>query len=179
MRLHLLILAGVVTATLFWMTADRRLGSRGLFHCARLASSDGIMLESMSLQKYAGIWRRLLAYTVDMIPIFGVVFCVAYFSLGFDRALADYFDGDGSYEARAYFLAERNKVRDSALQLWVLYGLIMDCSKFQGTHGKILLNLKVVDETGGRISFGHSPAGLDGHAFFQESRTLLGRAAAS
>ncbi|MFO7622104.1 MAG: hypothetical protein R6W81_12690 [Bacteroidales bacterium] len=50
-----MILAGVGTATLFRITADRRLGNRGLFHCARLASSDGIMLESMSSQKWANL----------------------------------------------------------------------------------------------------------------------------
>ena len=106
--------------------------------------------------QYAGFWKRLLAYAIDMIPIFLAVFCIAYFFLGFDQTLHNYINGDKSLEEKAYFLSERNKVRDSALLLWVLYGLIMDCSKFQGTHGKILLKLKVVNEFGERISFPQS-----------------------
>lgn len=105
---------------------------------------------------YAGFWKRLLAYVIDMVPIFLVVFCIAYFFLGFDQTLHNYLSGDRSHEARAYFLSERNKVRDSALLLWIFYGLFMDCSKFQGTHGKILLKLKVVDESGERITLPQS-----------------------
>jgi len=106
--------------------------------------------------RYAGFWIRLSAFILDVIPIFVVVFCAAYFLLGFDQSLYNYMSGDKSQEARILFLSERNKVRDAGLFLWIFYGLVMDCSRYQGTHGKFLLKLKVVDELGGRIDLGQS-----------------------
>lgn len=106
--------------------------------------------------QYTGFWKRFLAYIIDMIPIFIIVFCVFYFFLDFDKALHNYFNGEKSIEANEYFLSERNKVRDSALLLWIFYGFLMDCSKFQGTHGKLLLKLKVVSESGERITLPQS-----------------------
>jgi len=107
---------------------------------------------------YAGFWKRLLAYTIDMIPIFLIVFGVAYFFLGFDERLSTFLYGTRDLESRREFLAERNKVRDTALLVWIAYGLLMDCSRFQGTHGKLLLGLKVTDQDGRRISFARSIA---------------------
>jgi len=107
---------------------------------------------------YAGFWKRLLAYTIDMIPIFLIVFGVAYFFLGFDERRSTFLDGARDLESRRAFLAERNKVRDAALLVWIAYGLLMDCSRFQGTHGKLLLGLKVTNQDGRRISFTQSIA---------------------
>ncbi|WP_280990116.1 RDD family protein [Gloeothece verrucosa] len=106
--------------------------------------------------KYARLWKRLLAYLLDIIPISLVVFGVAYFFLGFDRVLSDYFHNNQDIELRKTFLSARNLIRETTLLLWIFYGLLMDCSKYQGTHGKILLRLKVVDDQGGRITFSQS-----------------------
>ena len=78
---------------------------------------------------------------------------VAYFFLGFDEVLSTYLNSGQDVESRIAFLAERNKVRDASLLLWILYGLFMDRSKFQGTHGKIILRIKVTDIEGNRITF--------------------------
>ena len=102
--------------------------------------------------KYVGFWRRLLAYTLDMIPIFLLVFGIAYFFLGFDEVLSTYINSDRDFESRKEFLAKRNIVRDTALLLWIFYGFLMDCSRYQGTHGKSLLGIKVVDIHGNRIT---------------------------
>jgi len=102
--------------------------------------------------QYVGFWKRFLAYVIDIIPIFLMVFGVSYFFLGFDATLSAYFTGERSTDSRADFLSERNKVRDTSLLLWVLYGLFMDCSKFQGTHGKLILGIKVVNGEGNRLT---------------------------
>ncbi len=106
--------------------------------------------------QYAGFWKRFLAYMIDMTPIFIAVFCTAYFLLGFDVSLANHINGNQTLDEKIQFVIERNMIRDSALLLWVAYGLFMDCSKFQGTHGKILLGIKVVNKEGGRITFSQS-----------------------
>ena len=106
--------------------------------------------------EYVGFWKRLLAYMLDMIPIFLLVFGVAYFFLGFDETLSTYLNSEKDIESRKAFLAERNIVRDTALLLWILYGLLMDSSKYQGTHGKMILGIKVTNDEGNRITFTQS-----------------------
>ena len=81
------------------------------------------------------------------------MFGVAYFFLGFDEVMSTYLSSEQDIESRSAFLAERNKVRDTALLLWILYGLFMDRSKYQGTHGKIILRIKVTDNEGNKITF--------------------------
>jgi len=105
---------------------------------------------------YSGLRKRALAFIIDMIPISLLVFGVSYFFLGFDEVLATFLNSGNDLESQRIFYAERNTVRDSALVLWLLYGFIMDCSTFQGTHGKILLGMKVTDTGGNRISFSQS-----------------------
>lgn len=106
--------------------------------------------------QYAGMGKRLLAYTIDMIPIFLTVFGIAYFFLEFDQTLSNFFNDDKTLESRTYFLTRRNAVRDTALLVWIIYGLLMDCSRFQGTLGKRALGIKVVDRDGERISLTQS-----------------------
>ena len=106
--------------------------------------------------EYIGFWKRFLAYVLDIIPIYLVVVGIAYFLLGFDQTLSDYMNGDRSLESRVHFLSERNKVRDTTLLIWILYGLFMDCSKFQGTHGKIIMGIIVVNKEGGKITLNQS-----------------------
>ena len=69
---------------------------------------------------YAGFWKRVVAYSVDSIPIFIITFLIFYFFLGFDQALKDYRDSDRSVEARIEFYSERNKVRDTSLIFWLV-----------------------------------------------------------
>ncbi|WP_263081532.1 RDD family protein [Endozoicomonas sp. Mp262] len=106
--------------------------------------------------QYVGFWKRLLAYIIDVTPIFIAVFCIAYFLLGFDVSMADYLNGNQILDEKIQFIAERNMIRDTAFLLWVAYGFFMDCSKFQGTHGKVLLGIRVVNDKGGRITFSQS-----------------------
>ena len=105
---------------------------------------------------YAGFWKRFLSYIIDVIPILLVVFVVWYLFFGFDQTWHDYLDMDNSIEERAGFLKERNKIRDTTFLLWILYGLFMDCSKYQGTFGKRVVGLKTVSLGGDRITFSQS-----------------------
>ena len=105
---------------------------------------------------YAGFGERSLAYIVDILPILMLTFSIAYFFFGFDKIWHEYLDLENSTEERATFLKHRNVIRDSTFLLWILYGLVMDCSAFQGTLGKKLLGLKTVNTAGGRITFSQS-----------------------
>jgi len=109
-----------------------------------------------SEMKYIGFWKRLLAYTIDMVPILLFVFGITYFFLGFDEILSVYLNNPDDLESKIQFYANRNFIRDTSLFLWVFYGLIMDCSRFQGTHGKLLLGIKVTNLEGGKVKFSKS-----------------------
>ncbi|MCE5263232.1 MAG: RDD family protein [Deltaproteobacteria bacterium] len=102
---------------------------------------------------YAGFWRRFAAYWIDAFPIFLVTGLVFYFFLGFDETVRAYWHGPKDIESRELFLAERNHIRDLSLALWMIYGVLMDASRLQGTFGKRLMGMCVVDEAGGRLSF--------------------------
>lgn len=104
--------------------------------------------------RFAGFWRRLVAYFIDMLPIVAMVGLVFYYFLGFDQTVAAYRrGGTADLEARGEFLIERNRIRNVALLVWIAYGCVMDASRFQGTLGKRLLGIRVVDESGAHLSF--------------------------
>jgi uncharacterized RDD family membrane protein YckC len=106
----------------------------------------------------AGFWRRLGAYTIDIVPIVLVIAAVFYVFLGFDRVLQTYTTEPGNLEARIKFLTERNKIRDSAFLVWLIYSTLMEASALQGTLGKRVLRIRVVGPDGGRLALGRSLA---------------------
>ena len=85
---------------------------------------------------YAGFWKRLLAYIVDLLVMLPV-FAIFAFIIG---ALIDPID-DGSIRLLANLLA------------WPYYAF-SESSSWQGTVGKKVLGLKVTDINGNSITFG-------------------------
>ena len=53
-------------------------------------------------------------------------------------------------------MVQRNQIRDIAGMVWLIYGFVMDCSKYQGTFGKQLLNIRVTSVDGKRLTVGQS-----------------------
>lgn len=105
----------------------------------------------------AGFWHRLLCYMVDAVPIFIVVTLFAYFQLGFDQTLHQFLTRNpGDEQARIDFLIERNRIRDFAFALYLVYSALCDCSPMQGTLAKRLCGLVVVDADGHPISWRRS-----------------------
>jgi uncharacterized RDD family membrane protein YckC len=110
----------------------------------------------MTLYKYAGFWRRLIAYSIDGF-IIGIVFIV----LAFIAGIA-FFYGTMSSGSNAWL----KEINDPALMfsftLWLwLFSTLTNIAYFTYFHGstgrtpgKMLLGLQVVSVEGGRISFG-------------------------
>ena len=105
--------------------------------------------------KYAGFSRRLGAYLLDVIPITLLTAAFFYIFLGFDQTLHTYLD-DQTLENRIQFLAERNQIRDLSFLLWLLYSMALEGSPLQGTFGKMICRIKVVDQMGKRLSLTRS-----------------------
>ena len=109
-------------------------------------------------QTYAGFWRRFVAYLIDVLPITLGIATIFYMTTDFDVVMQRYLNEQGNLQARIDFLQQRNQVRDLSLIVWLIYSMIADCSPLQGTHGKRILAIKVVDAQGQRLSVGRSLA---------------------
>ena len=104
---------------------------------------------------YAGFWRRLLAYLLDVLPIVLLTAGFFYLFLGFDLTLQAYME-ERTVESRIRFLAQRNHIRDLSFLLWIIYSMVLEASPLQGTIGKVLCGIMVVDEAGRRLGPGQS-----------------------
>lgn len=100
---------------------------------------------------YGGFWIRLVAAIID-----GIILSVATWPIRmlFFAGVGDYFPGstDGADYHRAVFAVLPAVWGASGLVSW-LYEALLTSSPWQGTVGKKVLNLRVTDEAGNRISF--------------------------
>ena len=100
--------------------------------------------ESSSVVIYAGFWRRVLAYIIDMFVLMPVAF-VAFFFLALFVGPID----DAVARVLGIFIA------------WLYYA-ICETSKWQGTVGKLALGLKVTNEQLQPVTFGQATGRLFG-----------------
>jgi uncharacterized RDD family membrane protein YckC len=112
----------------------------------------------MEQVKYAGFWKRFLAYLIDgfilgifsffvFIPILGLL------GIGLTTAALEHRDPDAAYgfivlAFSAYFMA----IMIVTIAGW-LYFALMESSSKGATLGKMALQIKVTDLNGNRISF--------------------------
>lgn len=95
--------------------------------------------------------ERFLAYLIDIILIVALVTSFFYLFLGFDIVLENYFSQKGDILARIEFLEQRNWIRNISFLAWVFYCIPMEASSIQGTLGKKIMGIKVVDQIGNRM----------------------------
>ncbi len=103
---------------------------------------------------YAGFWKRAIAYFIDSLVLFipqitvwvGCIFLV----------FRTHLHGGDSFPTQLY---EQTFTQLTVLLntvMWWLYFAWMESSSYQGTLGKIIMGIKVVDKDGNRLSFGHA-----------------------
>jgi len=86
---------------------------------------------------YAGFGSRAIATLIDMTIVFGLIFALEKFMVAINLIAIDSF---------AYFSG-------IAIVAWVLYNSVLESSVYQATLGKMMLNIKVIDLYGNRVSF--------------------------
>jgi uncharacterized RDD family membrane protein YckC len=109
---------------------------------------------------YAGFWMRFLAIIIDAIIIgiiraFLVVPILATLGITFASDLEN-FDPENLDELIPFIAAIVAAASALALLstvIWVLYGTLMEASKYQATVGKLALGLIVTDMNGGKLDF--------------------------
>tara|TARA_R110002072_G_scaffold13789_22_gene57781 strand:+ start:243 stop:719 length:477 start_codon:yes stop_codon:yes gene_type:complete len=106
--------------------------------------------------KYAGFWVRTIAYVIDIVPISIIVVTVFYLYADFGETWTTYRADRTNVDARVQFMAERNWIREISFGVRLVYCALMEGSSVQGTLGKRLMGIRVVDRLGNRISFGCS-----------------------
>lgn len=105
-----------------------------------------------AVQPYGGFWIRLLAYLIDRF-IVGAAFSpiAIFFALRMIAELNRYrYDHDAQLGHIFHFVGI---IVPLALIVQWLYEALLTSSSWQATVGKRVLNLKVTDEAGNRISF--------------------------
>ena len=110
--------------------------------------------------KYAGFWIRFVAIIIDGIIISIVrAFLVLPFlaMLGFSFATGfENFDPENMEELIPFLatvIAAGAALALLSTIIWVLYGTLMEASKYQATVGKLALGLIVTDMNGGKLDF--------------------------
>jgi uncharacterized RDD family membrane protein YckC len=107
------------------------------------------MFQTFPTQEYGGFWIRVLAYVIDSILV-SVVSCPLGFLVGLIGIAAEV-DENSPQMALGNIFA--NVI--SIVVAW-LYFAFMESSSWQATVGKRLLNLRVTDNDGHRLSFGRA-----------------------
>ena len=108
------------------------------------------------MENNAGFWRRTLAYTVDILPITLIVATVFHLFFGLDEAFRNQIAAPRDLDTRLELYRVRNQARDLTFAIWVLYCIVFEWSPLQGTLGKLLVGIKVVDRNGNRLSLDRS-----------------------
>jgi uncharacterized RDD family membrane protein YckC len=101
-----------------------------------------------------GLGLRLFAYLVDVLPIVLLTLVVLGLTGWVDTG--SWRKHSAGVAGRANFLAQRNRVRDTAFLVYLLYAAALEASPLRATIGKWLLGIRVVDVEGERLSLGAS-----------------------
>jgi uncharacterized RDD family membrane protein YckC len=104
-----------------------------------------------NLQSTASIGRRFMAYVIDVFPLFLLVFTFAKNIVHvniLDQSLLK------TNPQHYYFI--QNSVRYTVFGLWVLISFALECSTWQGSWGKRMMGIKVVNAYGEAITIQQS-----------------------
>ena len=104
----------------------------------------------------ASFFKRFIAYLIDILPIAFVVVVIAMLGFGFGQSFFELSKDEENFGALKTFQMENNIMSIICLAIWIIYSIFMDCSVHQGTYGKKLLKIKVVNEKGQRLTFEES-----------------------
>ena len=127
------------------------MNSEGLIEMAEQHRATNITESDASNRNlYAGFWRRVAAYCIDIVPIVAVVVAVAYQVGHFDDVLANHFRDRRNFPAGVKFLVAQKIVSEASFLLYILYAAFMESSRYQATAGKLVFHIKVINAIGGR-----------------------------
>lgn len=105
---------------------------------------------------YAGFWMRLVAYIIDYLLLsFVLGIIITILAVIFGLSLESWDDPD-DVAAQIMIASTVFGLSLGAVVVIWLYFALMESGKNQATLGKMVLNIKVTDMAGNRISFGRA-----------------------
>jgi len=107
--------------------------------------------------EYAGFWIRLVAYFIDNFILgflLNMISLIVAVPLGLTAGIG--FAGVDDFTSSMAVLGVQMILLVTYSAIVILYYTLMESSKYQGTLGKMVLGLKVVDYNGNRIGFGRA-----------------------
>ena len=110
-------------------------------------------METPSSSEYAGFWLRLAAHIIDHLIIGFVLGGLVSFTMlimGIGMGILDDMDNPAT---QMIFVSYSLVIGLGSLAITWLYYAMMESSNYQGTLGKMALNIKVTDLEGNRITF--------------------------
>jgi uncharacterized RDD family membrane protein YckC len=118
-----------------------------------VGQQQGYYPQQVTVSAYAGFWIRVLAYFIDGLIMLAGSF-VLFFFIGFFGGAILALKGGNIKESSIFYLI---LALIGLVSAW-LYSAFMESSGNQGTLGKMVCRIKVVDLNGQRISFGKATA---------------------
>jgi uncharacterized RDD family membrane protein YckC len=110
-------------------------------------------MEPIGSIQIASLFRRFVAFLIDVLPITAAIYLFFYFTTDFKDIFDKYFSETRDLENARQFLIERNKIRDLTGLVYVLYAALLEGSFVEGTIGKRILGIRVVGRDGSKIGF--------------------------
>ena len=120
--------------------------------CKSIATEENLLRSDGFVP--SGLFRRGLAFLIDVIPITAIVFFVFYASTPFREVFQNFTNDIHNIEYRIEYTKYKNTIRFIAGLLYICYAVYFESSKLRGTFGKRILGIEIVDAGGGRISRG-------------------------
>ena len=114
---------------------------------------DPIQTNTEQTPEFAGFWLRLAAHIIDHFIVGFVIGAIVSFTMLIMGISASIFNDLDNPANQMIFVSFSVMIGISALVITWFYYAMMESSNYQGTVGKLALNIKVTDLNGAKISF--------------------------
>lgn len=109
-------------------------------------------MSTIPKQYLAPRFSRLLAYIIDIFPIIFILCFIFYEFYGMTHIVEQYISEPENEKYATQFVELNNLISTIALIVWIAYCLFVDALPIQGTLGKKLMKIKVVDGAGKQLN---------------------------
>jgi uncharacterized RDD family membrane protein YckC len=96
--------------------------------------------------------KRIIAFFIDFALIYLILFAFINLNDGFRTLIAQHNRNMDDVSLLKQIMRINDIIKFTTFIVWILLGAIMDSTKIQGTLGKLIVQIKVVDSNGDKIS---------------------------
>lgn len=96
--------------------------------------------------------KRVMAFFIDFALIYLVLFVITNLSEGFRTLIDQHQRNMYDLNFSKQIMRINDHIKFVSFIIWILIGTVMDSTKIQGTLGKLIVQIKVSDSDGNRIS---------------------------